>query len=68
LNLYSSHGFENIMRLKFAPFESALRGYMRSLPMQYFCATATSVDSFAIMRIADTSRVGLTLEFGALLH
>ncbi|CAB3772406.1 hypothetical protein LMG29739_06265 [Paraburkholderia solisilvae] len=56
LTWYSSHGFENIMRMKFALYDRLFCGYTNGWPMLYLYAIATSVGSFAIMRMADTSR------------
>ena len=67
-NLYSSHGFENMMRMKFAPYESALRGYMNSWPMQYSYTVATSVGGFVDKENPRHFAATLMLEFGARLH
>ena len=56
LTLYSSHGFENIMCMKFALYDKSFFGYTNGWPIVYLYAIATSVGSLAIMRIADTSR------------
>ncbi|CAB3750542.1 hypothetical protein LMG29739_01120 [Paraburkholderia solisilvae] len=56
LTLNSSDGVENIMCMKFALYERSFCGYTNGWPMLYLYAIATSVGSFAIMRIADTSR------------
>src|SRR6202044_1656472 len=35
LTLYSSHGLENIMRMKLALYDRSLRGYMNGWPIEY---------------------------------
>ena len=51
LTLYSSHGVANIMRMKFAAYDSSLRGYMYGWPTVYLYAIATSVGILAIRRM-----------------
>ena len=42
--------------MKFAAYDSSLRGYMYGWPTEYLNAIATSVGSLAIRRIAEMSR------------
>jgi hypothetical protein len=49
--------------MKFAAYESSLRGYMYGWPTEYLNAMATSVGSLAMRRIAEMSRSRASCRF-----
>src|SRR5512134_3304096 len=50
LDLYSSHGVANIIRMKLPAYERLFCGYMYGCPTVYLYAIATSVGILAIRR------------------